>query len=127
MDDPFIVFLRSVPECRISPSGAVPRYYASRDGYLIEVKGIRSEYITMRFTTPDKRSIIALIPRDKWGSADPTDMLTAEDVRQSVIRVVRAGKDSQMGVCVTNGRSIGEEHSDNHGKRATIVSVPVSN
>jgi hypothetical protein len=116
MDDQFVVFLRSVPENRISPSGPVPRSYASRDGFLIEVKAIRSEYITMRFTAPDGRAVIALIPRELWGSTDPTIMLVAEDVRQSVIRTIRASKDRQMGVRVTNSRTItGEEHNDNYG------------
>lgn len=116
MDDQFVVFLRSVPENRISPSGAVPRSYASRDGFSIEVKAIRSEYITMRFTAPDGRAVIALIPRDLWGSTDPAVMLVAEDVRRSVIRTIRASKDRQMGVRVTNSRSsTGDDHGDNHG------------
>jgi hypothetical protein len=117
MDDIFIVFLRSVSDSRISPSGAVPRSYASRDGFLVEVKAIRSEYITMRFTAPDGRAVIALIPRDTWGSTDPAVMLVPEDVRRSVIRTVRASKDCQMGVRVTNGRpGASEEYGDNHGE-----------
>ncbi|KAH7345280.1 hypothetical protein B0J17DRAFT_712880 [Rhizoctonia solani] len=107
MDDQFVAFLRSVSESRISPSGVVPRSYASCDGFLVEVKAIRSEYITMRFTAPapDGRAVIALIPRELWGSTDPNVMLIAEDVRQSVIRTIRASKDRQMGVRVTNSRS----------------------
>lgn len=130
MDDQFVVFLRSVPETRISPSGAVPRSYASRDGFSIEVKAIRSEYITMRFTAPDGRAVIALIPRDLWGSTDPAVMLVAEDVRRSVIRTIRASKDRQMGVRVTNSRSsTGDEYGDNHGtsystRRTRLHGVP---
>ncbi|KAG9097651.1 hypothetical protein FS749_005808 [Ceratobasidium sp. UAMH 11750] len=128
-DDPFVIFLRSVPDSRISPSGAVPRSYASRDGFLIEVKAIRSEYITMKFTAPDGRAVIALIPRDTWGSSDPATMLEPEDVRRSVIRTVRASKDCQMGVRVTNGQPGAEEHGDNHvsshsGRKARYHGVP---
>ncbi|CAE7231072.1 unnamed protein product [Rhizoctonia solani] len=117
MDDQFVMFLRSVSESRISPSGAVPRSYASRDGFLVEVKAIRSEYITMRFIAPDGRAVIALIPRELWDCVDPDTKLVAEDVRQCVIRTIRAGKngDSQMGVRVTNRSTSGDDYGDSHG------------
>ncbi|KAG8754516.1 hypothetical protein FRC12_011165 [Ceratobasidium sp. 428] len=121
-DDLFVVFLRSIPDSRISPSGVVPRSYTSRDGFLIEVKAIRSEYITMKFTAPDGRVVIALIPRDTWGSTDPATMLVPEDVRRSVIRTVRASKDCQMGVRVTNGQiGAGEEHGDSYTLSSRIA------
>ncbi|KAJ1311732.1 hypothetical protein OPQ81_010202 [Rhizoctonia solani] len=114
-DDQFVTFLRNVSQNRISPSGEVPRFYA-RDGFLVEVKAIRrSEYITMRFSAPDGRAVIALIPRELWGSTDPGVMLVAEDVRVSVIRTIRASKDRQMGVRVTNSRSFGDDYEDNNG------------
>ncbi|CAE6462643.1 unnamed protein product [Rhizoctonia solani] len=120
MDDQFVTFLRGVSESRISPSGAVPRSYASRDGFLVEVKAIRSEYITMRFTAPapDGRAVIALIPRELWDSDDPAAKLVAEDVRQCVLRVIRASKDRQMGVRVTSSRSAnasGDDYGDGRG------------
>ncbi|KAL5641540.1 hypothetical protein ACGC1H_001877 [Rhizoctonia solani] len=118
MDDQFVTFLRSVSESRISPSGTVPRSYASHDGFLVEVKAIRSEYITMRFTAPDGRAVIALIPRELWGADDSASNLVAEDVRRCVIRVIRASKDRQMGVRVTSSRSAtapGDDYGDGHG------------
>ncbi|CAE6523925.1 unnamed protein product [Rhizoctonia solani] len=99
----------------------IPRSYASRDGFLVEVKAVRSEYVTMKFSAPppDGRAVIALIPRELWGSTDPAVMLVAEDVRQSVIRTIRASKDRQMGVRVTNSRSTsGDDYGDNHGVQA---------
>ncbi|CAE6378778.1 unnamed protein product [Rhizoctonia solani] len=126
MDDQFVAFLRSVSESRISPSGAVPRSYASHDGFLVEVKAIRSEYITMRFTAPDGRAVIALIPRELWGADDSASNLVAEDVRRCVIRVIRASKDRQMGVRVTNSRSAnvsGDDYGDGHGEYSRLYPV----
>ncbi|KAF8707788.1 ER-Golgi trafficking TRAPP I complex 85 kDa subunit, partial [Rhizoctonia solani] len=115
-DDPFVTFIRNVSGGFIVPAGAVPRSYVSRDGFLVEVKAIRSSsYITMKFTAPpslDRRAIIALIPRESWGSVDTAVKLTDEDVRQSVIRTIRASKDLQMGVRVTGSRcASGDDYS----------------
>jgi hypothetical protein len=118
-DDPFVTFIRNVSEGLIIPAGVVPRSYASQDGFLVEVKAIRSSsYITMKFTAPpslNRRAIIALIPRAAWNSFDMEVKLTAEDVRQSVIRTIRASKDLQMGVRVTGSRTAsGDDYGDTH-------------
>ncbi|KAF8761175.1 ER-Golgi trafficking TRAPP I complex 85 kDa subunit [Rhizoctonia solani] len=131
-DDPFVTFIRNVSGGFIVPAGAVPRSYVSRDGFLVEVKAIRSSsYITMKFTAPpslDRRAIIALIPRESWGSVDTAVKLTDEDVRQSVIRTIRASKDLQMGVRVTGSRcasgddySCGDALGDFTGSRLSLL------